>query len=368
VVTSREEGHQEVRRLLRQATGVEVSVVATDELAHARGSVERVTLGAWVEGVGRTVIVKRRDPDSEVGAFAQANLSTERTALELLHEAGADVAPRLIAGGDEDGVIVMTDVGQVTVESVLFADDADAARAALVALAATTARLHRAPRDSKKFDGTGTWTIATRDSQWHLVRDALTDLGLPALTSDVEEEHRVLVAEFRSPGGLVAMTHGDLTPNNAIIDDLGQCRLVDFEGAGYQHLGIDASMLRFPFAWYGKWALVPGDVQRAMERAYRDALGAPSVAVDRAIAVGCLAMTLLRLERLPRIATADQTPETALRRRVQMVSTIEVGVDAARNVDAFPELTRWLADVVDAMRDRWSEAREAPPLYPAFRG
>lgn len=176
-----------------------------------------------------------------------------------------------------------------------------------------------------------------------------------------------MLAEIRAPKGATALVHGDLHPNNAVLDESGVCRLVDFEGAGYQHFGIDAAMLRFPFAWYGRWALVPEDVQQAMERAYRDALGRPDPSVDDAIAVGAMAMAAVRLERLPRIADSTQPAETALRRRTQIVSTIQVAAQSARQARRFSALSDWLTDLAEAMRHLWPEAREDPAVYPAFR-
>jgi len=165
---------------------------------------------------------------------------------------------------------------------------------------------------------------------------------------------------------LAALVHGDLIPSNAVMGDDGRCRLIDFEGAIVQHVGIDACMIRFPFAWYGKWAVVPDDVCGAMESAYRAALPYDDATVDAAIALGCAAMSLVRLQRLPRIADASQAPDMAFRRRVQIVSTVEVTLDALARAALFPTLGSWLSDLADAMRERWDEARRPAPLYPAF--
>ena len=54
-------------------------------------------------------------------------------------------------------------------------------------------------------------------------------------------------------------------------------------------------------------------------------------------------------------------------RRQQLVSTIEVAVEAARRADALPRLAGWFEALVAALRERWAEAREAAPVYPAFR-
>lgn len=265
------------------------------------------------------------------------------------------------------GLIVMTDLGRQTVESILFGDDPAAARAALVATGDAVGRLHRMPIDTDLFAGIDTWTLSSRDSGWDVVKSSVLDLGLPPLPNGADDEQRALTAAMSSPGANTVMLHGDLTPNNIILGVDGQCRLIDFEGAGPQHIGIDACMLRFPFAWYGRWALVPADVQSAMEQAYRSSLAVASDEIDQSMAVGCMAMLLLRLERLPRIADTTQVPEVAFRRRVQIASTIEVAIDACVQVGTFPALVGWLARLLDAIRDRWTEANQPSPIFPAFR-
>lgn len=347
------------------ALAAAVAIEAVETLAEARGAVLRVTLRSSLPSVGRTVIVKRRDPESDLAQYAPINLATERRALELLGRHDADVAPRLIAADERLGMLVLSDVGR-SVESVLFGGRAAEATAALVALGSTTGRLHRVPVDERAFAGLGTWTMASRDDQWAETAQALRVAGLPVPSSRADGEHRELLEDVRRPGQSGALVHGDLGPNNAVIDDHGACRLVDFEGAGFQHLGLDAAMLRFPFAWYGRWAQVPDDVRRGMERAYRDALGWPEPSVDDAIAVGAMAMAVLRLERIPRIADVHQTADLAFRRRTQIVSTIETAADAARAARRFDALSEWLVELAGAMRVLWPEARGEPRLYPAF--
>src|SRR2546426_10893369 len=126
-------------------------------------------------------------------------------------------------------------------------------------------------------------------------------------------------------------------------------------------------MLRFPFAWYGRWAPVPPEVQGAMELAYRERLGWPASRVDDAIAVGSMAMTLLRLERITRIASHEQPAEMAFRRRTQIIATIGIALSAASQVGRFPALCDWLDRLAESMRGRWSEARQVAAPYPAFR-
>ena len=77
-------------------------------------------------------------------------------------------------------------------------------------------------------------------------------------------------------------------------------------------------------------------------------------------------MSLLRLERLPRIAAENQPPDAAFRRRTQIVATIEVAITAARHDGRFPTLCAWLDALSAAMRRRWPQARQTAPVYPAF--
>lgn len=351
--------------LLARACSTDVSVVSVETLAHLRGAVLRVTVEPSLPGFGRTVIVKRRDPRSDIGAYAPINLATERTALELLGRHSIDVSPQLIAAEERLGMLVLTDVGR-SVESVLFGGTRAEARAALTSLGATTGRLHRVPVDAEAFVGLETWTIDKREDAWPALASALKDVPLPTPPPPADAERRDLLVELRNPRGATALVHGDLGPNNAVIDESGKCRLVDFEGSGFQHIGLDAAMLRFPFAWYGRWALVPDDVQSGMERAYREALGWSDRRIDDAIAVGATAMALLRLERLPRIADAEQSPELAFRRRTQIVSTLDIAAHAATGTQRFAALRDWLVELAGAMRDLWPEARETAALYPAF--
>lgn len=196
--------------------------------------------------------------------------------------------------------------------------------------------------------------------------NCVDQLGFPRISAEATADYRDLAHTVQRPGAWAAFVHGDLTPNNAVLGDDGVCRFVDFEGSGVQHVGLDMAMLRFPFAWYTRWAAVPASVQSAMEQAYRDALDQPPSYVDDAMAVGCLAMAALRLERLPRIADSTQPPDLARRRRVQIVDTVDVAVGAATHVGLYPDLVEWLCAMSDAVRARWPEARAEPPVYPAF--
>jgi hypothetical protein len=186
----------------------------------------------------------------------------------------------------------------------------------------------------------------------------------------LEDELSVLWDELRDPGPFLALTNLDASPQNGVLVDHGGMRLVDFEGAGMRHLGLDAAFLRFPFPNYGHWSVLPESIRSAMEDTYREtlvdgglAVAADDAAYDRAMAVGCAATVILRIHRLRRIADDDGE---SLRRRTQMVSGIEVFRVAAARAGLFPGLASWFGRLSDEMRARWAEANEAPREFPAL--
>ena len=99
---------------------------------------------------------------------------------------------------------------------------------------------------------------------------------------------------------------------------------------------------------------------------------------ERGMAVASTAWTILRLARLPKVnAGPDRdawrllppgwsAPVPVRSRRRQLVAIIETGIDSARRAGAFEAFAAWCECLVDALRERWPEATEALPLYPAF--
>jgi hypothetical protein len=243
-----------VEELLTERAGRRVGVLRLECLATARGDVIRMHLDSEVPGIGSSVVAKRR----ALGEWSSSSAETERAALLALAHSG--LAPVLLGGADD--VLVMTDVGATTVEQLLFGADPEAARQGLLAMASTTAALHRCEPPPR---GRRTWTVGTHGLDWSAVSLGVTALNLPspaAAEQDVTEVLRELAVGSR-------FVHGDLTPNNAVIGTDGRCRLVDLEGASAQHLGVDACMLRFPFAWYGRWAQLPTSVLMEIQAMYQ---------------------------------------------------------------------------------------------------
>jgi Phosphotransferase enzyme family len=357
-----------VARLLYELAGARI--LGTADLGSPAAPVLRVTLDGWYDGIGRTVIAKtRRHPG--IGWNADpAYLDNERRALEHLDHAGVGLAPRFLAGDENAGIVVMTDLGPgPSVQELLLTATSSAAEQALRAMAGSVGVVHAAR-------GTGGFRAARRVTflddpmdSWSELRAAAEDLDLPppaGVTTDIEALAQALTDErFRG------FTHGDLTPGNAVPID-GEARLFDFEGAGVRHLGIDAGCLRLSFPQYRHWAALPERVLSAMDQAYRVELvkGLPAVADDsvyeQLMAEGCLAWAVVRASRLRLIASTDQGTIQMDRRRTQIVHTLTAATRTARPTGLFPALTRWLDDLVEAMQTRWDEARREPREFPAL--
>ena len=363
------------------------TVVGTETLGGDWAPVVRATLDD-----GSTVVVKERRRHNGGWGYDPANLRNERAALEVLRRIDPEgaIGPHFVAGDDAAGVVVMTDVGgRRTVEDALLDPAGGAvATAALVEHGRALGRLHAAttsPAAHRAFvtprrslDGTyderaertryvthDLWTL------WDEVGGHAAALGFTP-PSGTEDDAATLWRELADPGPFLALTTLDANPQNGVVRPDGTVRLVDFEGSGVRHLGLDAAFLRFPFPNYGHWAVLPEAVRSAMEEAYRETLVAGGVgpagddaAYSRAMAVGCATTVVLRIHRLRRIAD-DRDEREAVRRRTQMVSAIDVFGEACAQARMFPRLAAWFTGLGEEMRTRWSEAGDPPREFPAL--
>ena len=53
-------------------------------------------------------------------------------------------------------------------------------------------------------------------------------------------------------------------------------------------------------------------------------------------------------------------------RRQQLVAILETCIASTRRASAFESLAAWCECLVEALRERWPEAANALPFYPAF--
>jgi hypothetical protein len=358
-------------RMLRDLAGEPVQIVETERIGGGWAPVERFCFDTSYPDIGKSVIVKTRRSNVSGWGGSPANLLTEQRALSHLQDVGLRVAPEPLAFNDHMGVLVMTDLapGQ-PVEHALFGTDYDDAKTALVGQATTTGSVHAATTGIPE----GVWNASSLfghglERHWKTLARASTDLGFPDPSLAVPDVQ--LLMDSLGDERWRAFTHGDLTPGNA-IQCLDGVRLVDFEGAGPRHACLDAANFRLSFPAYGYWAAISGEVLMAVDGAYRAALveGMPRAEDDveygHAMATGCAAWTVLRLDRLILISSEDQAPHDMLRRRSQIVHTVDSCISTMEPTRSFLRLAEWLRAVAGEMRQRWPEANADPRQFPAF--
>ena len=358
-------------------------VTAEEALGGQWAPVTRLRLDEAVPGAGRSVVVKTtRRNAGDWGRIE--NLRRERAALSLL--AGSGVAPALLAADDGVELVVMADLGGTSLEAMLLGDDAGAATGAVVALGDTLGALHAwtLGREDEHLralaasgspcpdrERYGTWTGV---DGWDDIEDDAASLGLPdarGARHDVEWVRERL----SNPGPFLALTHTDPSPCNAVVTANGVV-LVDWEGAGFRHVGLDAAWLHFPFPNYSAhYAVLPSHVVRASDAAYRARLAAAvpearsDQGYDEMLAVGLAAALVVRAQRLPVLAAPGQTPHDSWRRRTQLVQQIEVFVNHCTATGLCPALGAWFAEISEAMTRRWPDANSPPPsVFAAFEG
>lgn len=378
-----------VLELLDHRTGVRFEHRSVEPLGGNWAPVSRVALNRELvidgRSLGSSVVVKTRRVDDGGGRawVGGHHLANEEIAMRLL--SGSGVAPQLIASDLEGGVVVMSDLTPApTVDEIIRGDDPAEATVALVALARAMGRLHalsahlgederaaissRAPQDTHV--SFGHWPGA---DAWVDVERACAALGFPDARV-AREDIAEVVAELTEPGPLLALTHTDTGPMNAVFTRADLATFVDWEGCAFRHIGWDASWLHFPFPnCSDRWSVLPAVVVDATDDAYRaEAVETIPVLGDEGtyrsmIAVGCAASLAVRVQRLPLLASEGQPPYDSWRRRTQLIHQIQVFVAVAGAANRLEALATWFADLADAMRRRWPDAWNPPPaVYAAF--
>ena len=330
-------------------------VVAAEALGTEWAPVTRLHLDVPVGSAGTSVVVKTtRENAGDWGGIE--HLRRERAALELLR--GGGPAPTLLGSDEELELIVMSDVEGPALEEVLLGCDAVAATTAVVGLGDALGRLHVATLDREDehlaalaakgslrpaADRYGAWAGV---DAWDDIERAAEALGFPSARragDDVAFVRERLLA----PGPFLALTHTDASPRNVIVASTGVA-LVDFEGSGFRHVGLDVAWLHFPFPNYSAhYAVLPHEVVHAADAAYRAQLGAavPDARSDQRygamLAVGLAAALVVRTHRLARLASEGQPAYDSWRRRTQLVQHIGVFVERCRITGDLPELATW---------------------------
>jgi hypothetical protein len=371
-------------------TGVADTVVLRDRPG---GSVLRVML--MTAAGRRSVIVKE----------ARAR---ERTALEVLTQAGVPGVPRLLAASEQPALVVMADAGDgPSVADRLMGQDPDAAAQAVTRWAAAVARLQAATLGlgqvfSDRLAGFGAAAVQfeppdryrhrfglERAVSWKFavthpdsaeviaetfagLRDGLAPLGLRA-GPDVLAELGAITERLRADPacecGPGALTPCDTCPDNE-VDAADGLVLLDFEGAQFRHIAWDAAYLTVPWpSCWCSWRL-PGPVADAALRDWR-AVIEPAVSpetaasLDAAVADATVAWVLITTAWFLDAGHAD-TPlglGGSLRPGARELIQHRLGLAAATGRDSV--LGEFAARALDATRTAWGDQPLA--FAPAWR-
>ncbi|MBS2552195.1 hypothetical protein KGQ19_35595 [Catenulispora sp. NL8] len=319
-----------------------------------RSVVLRVRTAAG-DTAGDTVILKAHKEQSAYAA--------ETSGLRL-----TDMGPRLLAADPEHRLIVMADLGDApNLADLLLGGDEKQARAALVEWAATYGRLavQTVGREGDLEVPSEPW-VAKSMAKLPGFLDGLGIAPPPGLESDIEAVS-VLDHDRFSPG--------DICPDNHLLTAEG-LRPIDFEGAGFHSVFLDAAYSRMPFGTCWCVFRLPKTFSMEAERAYREEVvkAYPELADDRiwrpGVRRGSVAfVVMMSVWQVPVVQEADRPmnrtrmPESSMRQvlRYRWEATA-ASLERARELPAVASAFRGLL----AATEDWRTGDLAK--YPAFSG
>lgn len=346
-------------------------VEATEILAAASallgvGLTDPVDLG----GSARSTVLRVRTASGD-SVILKAHTERAPYAAETSGLRLTDLGPRLLAADPEHRLIVMEDLGDApNLADLLLSSDEARARAALIEWAATYGRLavQTLGREGELEEPSEPWVakgMATFPA-------FLAELGVavpPGLDADLEA-----VAALDQDGFRV-FSPGDICPDNHLLTPNG-LRPVDFEGAGFHSVFLDASYSRMPFG--SCWCVfrLPKTFSLEAERAYRQEVvkGYPELADDRvwrpgvrlgsvAYVVGMSQLMVPMVQEADRPMHRTRTPESSMRQVLRY--RWEVTARALERAGELPAMAGALRGLSGATGD-WGVG--VLGRYPAFGG
>ncbi|MGW2158861.1 hypothetical protein [Nonomuraea sp. NPDC001699] len=273
------------------------------------GGSSRSTVIRCRTGDGRNVVIKAYKPD------AFRSFTAEAAGLAL----GAGSGPRLLAVDTEYPLLVMEDLGEApSLADALLGESPETARAALLAwaiaygrlAAETTGREDELAALRARYDrGEQQWgedpELRAAAEALPGVLDALGVTTPPGLAAELAP-----IADL-DKGPYPVYSPGDICPDNNLIFPDGM-RLLDFEGAGFHSVFLDAVYTRMPFSTCWCVFRLPPAIQEEIESAYRSevAKGHPDLLDDEVwragMRLGTIALTVQMTTLVPRVLTGDR--------------------------------------------------------------
>jgi hypothetical protein len=283
----------------------------------------------------------------------------------------SDLGPRLLAADDERRLIAMEDLGDApNLADLLLGGDEKAAREALIEWAATYGRLaaRSVGREAELEAGGQPWVQEDIAKFPSFLRSM--DIAAPdGLSRDLDRLAELDHDRFQ------VFSPGDICPDNNLLTSEG-LRPIDFEGAGFHSVFLDAAYTRMPFS--SCWCVfrLPKTFALEAERAYRGEVvtAYPELADDKvwrpgvrlASAAFATAMTVLLTPRVeeedrPMHRSRPEIPSIRQIMRYRWDSTA-TALERASELPAVAAAFRALL----AATEHWQAADL--PAYPAFGG
>ena len=328
------------------------------------------------DSAGGTVIVKAYPQTAE----GRSSFAAEAAGLQVA--SGSGLAADFLAADQHRQLVVMSDLGTGgSLADALLGDSAEAARSALLAWAAASARLSVAasPRRAE-FEQAWAGYLAGRPDERHTAGLGTRVLAAPEQAAKVGvavpaglDAELALIAASIADGRHAVFSPGDVCPDNNLMTSDG-IRFVDFEEAGFQSAFLDAAYIRMPFSTCWCVFRLPADLSAAAESAYRSqvCLAWPDLADDAVWAAGMrvavAAWTLSSTSWLLRRSLAADVPmnseaESPTTRQLMRYRWHALAAELEMSGD-LPAVAALMQSLLAATAG-W----EAPdlPLYPAFR-
>lgn len=328
-----------------------------------------------VAGLATSVIVKRAT--GEDGSVHR--LLDEWAALAFIEEIapGGGLAPRFFGGDREACLIVYEDLGEgPSLVEPLMGDDPDQARAALRGHAEAVGRLHNASgggeaRFREIRDGLGPAATRRGGLGWGVLSELREDLarGFDLLHIKIGDDFWAdyqTLTEAICAEPLRAFVHNDSCPDNMRLTGEG-VRLFDFEVGGFHHRLLDAAYARMSMPHCYLSNVVPPEVVRETEGAYREV---SKMTGDRqfgeemvhACFYWVVSNGIWRVAE--RLDQEDFTWGIATWRQ-RVFHRLGALAEACDEFAYMPAVAKAARETVFELRKRWDV--EPLPLYPAFR-
>ena len=384
----------DVQRALAMTWDGPVRLASATKVEGYALEVQRLMLEQAPAGMPTTVLLKR--VPTGAGTADASNPESPAhwlldvwASLEFMHEifGEANPLPRLYAGDRQAGWLLMEDLpDNDPLRQALWGSDPQEGRNELVRFMTMLGEMHaralpHIPRyvELRRALGGYIHFLDPRHDPTPLLEawiHTLAELGF-GLPPAALDEMQVVAEVLQQPGDCLTFMHGNAVPG-LLAETNGRLRLQECEESGPRHAlfeGVNPRML-FPTMALAFVRRFPEMVWRSAEAAYRAVLAPVShtIADDASYASALTAASVFRamsgsLWNIPlslqwALASNDH-PHVDDVRRVRL-ARYDAFVQTATEFDCLPNLRRYFSDLASSLRQRWPNAADELPFYPAF--